>query len=310
MVQHIDQSYKPILDREGAAEMSSNFADIIELVCELVDYGSNLIPRAYASSERDLKAICLILVQLRQFVSQLDGMALLLAQGACAISNLQLRGVLEIAHTLEWTLQSDTLSKIHHLYVANLRRRRNWNRVAIPGTVEAIHYAAKGPKLILSVEQQTEVWNELIRIDSLLADPQFAPINQNFESHYRKHHFDEPWYKIYGARSIRQVSKDIGKLSEYDGIYLSLSGVTHGSDIWRSIFFGTGKLAVAPIREPQHIPSSVQLAVTITLRVYTLVLKEFRSGEEENFARKYRAEWRARFLKKYQIEIKPTETVI
>ncbi|PYV62714.1 MAG: hypothetical protein DMG97_39685 [Acidobacteria bacterium] len=81
-----------------------------------------MIPRAYASSERDLKAICLILVQLRQFVSQLDGMALLLAQGACAISNLQLRGVLEIAHTLEWTLQSDTLSKIHHLYVANLRR--------------------------------------------------------------------------------------------------------------------------------------------------------------------------------------------
>ena len=79
------------------------------------------LPRAYASSERDLKAICLILVQLRQFVSQLDGMALLLAQGACATSNLQLRGVLEIAHTLEWTLQSDTLSKIHHLYVANLR---------------------------------------------------------------------------------------------------------------------------------------------------------------------------------------------
>src|SRR2546430_1174821 len=97
MVQHIDQSYKSILDREGAVEMSSNFADIIELVCELVDYGSNLIPRAYASSERDLKAICLILVQLRQFVSQLDGMALLLAQGACATSNLQLRGVLEIA---------------------------------------------------------------------------------------------------------------------------------------------------------------------------------------------------------------------
>ena len=29
MVQHIDQSYKPIVDREGAAEMSNNFAQKI-----------------------------------------------------------------------------------------------------------------------------------------------------------------------------------------------------------------------------------------------------------------------------------------
>ena len=310
MIQHIDEAYKPIVDREGATEMSNNFADVIDLVYELVDYGSNLIPRAFASSERDLKAICVILVQLRQFVSHLDGMALLLGEGACATSSLQLRAILEIAHTFEWTLQSDTLSKIHHLYVANLRRRRNWNRLAIPSTVEAIRYAAKAPKLTLSLEQQKEVRNELRKIDSLLADPQFARINGKFEGHYLEHHFDKPWHEIYGARSIRQVSKDINKLAEYDGIYSSLSGVTHGSDIWRSIFFGTGKLAVAPIREPQHIPNSVQLAVTMTLRVYTLVLKEFRPGEEENFARKYLDEWRDRFLKKYQIEIKPTETVI
>jgi len=140
MIQHIDQAYKPMLDREGAIEMSGNFGELVELLYEIVDYGSNLGPRAYTSSDRDLKAICLIFVQLRQFVTHLDGISLLLSEGACATSNLQLRSILEIAHTLEWILFSDTPSKIHHLYVANLRRRRNWNRIAIPGSLP-LHWA-------------------------------------------------------------------------------------------------------------------------------------------------------------------------
>jgi len=125
-----------------------------------------------------------------------------------------------------------------------------------------------------------------------------------------KRHFDRPWYEAYGARSIRQVSKDIGKLLEYEAIYSSLSGVTHGSDMWKSIFFAAGKAKIAPIRGPQHIPNVVQLAVTMAFRVYELILKEFRLGEEENFARKYCDEWRTRFRKKFDVRITPQETVI
>src|SRR5690242_17392289 len=116
MIQHIDQAYKPILDREAAIEMSANFSDVVELLYEVVDYGTSLVPRAYASSDRDLKAICLIFVHLSQFITHLDGISLLLTQGACATSKLQLRSLLEIAHTLEWILFCDTLSKIDYLY--------------------------------------------------------------------------------------------------------------------------------------------------------------------------------------------------
>jgi len=308
MVQHIDQAYKPILDREGAIEMAGNFSDLIELVYEVVDYGTNLIPRAYTSSDRDLKAICLIFVQLRQFITHLDGISLLLTQTACATSNLQLRSLLEIAHTLEWILISDTLSKIHHLYVANLRRRRNWNRIAIPGTPEAIRYA--GPRLNLSSHQQKEISDEILEIDKLLAQPQFTHIDAKLEHHYAKRRFEKPWYEAYGARSIRQVSNDIGKLPEYEAIYSSLSGITHGSDMWKSIFFAGGKVVVAPVREPEHIPTIVRLAVTMAFRVYQLILKEFRAGEEENFARKYRDEWRTPFVKKFDVRIKPQQTII
>jgi hypothetical protein len=83
--------------------------------------------------------------------------------------------------------------------------------------------------------------------------------------------------------------------------------VTHGSDIWKGVFFGDGKIEVSPLREPQNIPRVVQLAATLAFRVYRLILCEFRSGEEENFDRKYVGEWRQRFWKRYDIQLVPKE---
>jgi len=118
MIQHIDEAYKPILDREASIDMAEKFSDAVELLHELIDYGTSLIPRAYVDSARDLKAICSVFVQLRQFITHLDGISVLLTAGACGTANLQLRSLLETAHTIEWILASDTESKLRHLYVA------------------------------------------------------------------------------------------------------------------------------------------------------------------------------------------------
>jgi hypothetical protein len=61
-----DDAHKHLLDRDGAMAMAANFHDAIDLVNELVNYGTNLVVRAFASSDRDLKAICVLFVQLRQ----------------------------------------------------------------------------------------------------------------------------------------------------------------------------------------------------------------------------------------------------
>jgi Family of unknown function (DUF5677) len=307
---HIDQAYKSLLDRGASVEMADKFDDAIELLLELVDYGTNLIPRAYIDSSRDLKAICLLFVQLRQFVAHLDGISTLLTNGAADTANLQLRSVLEMAHTIEWILVSDTEEKIRHLYVANLRRRRQWDRVVIPGTSEAAKHSSVASRLTLTAKQRQEIVDEANRIDTMLASAPFDTINSKFEKYRSKTGFDKPWYEVYGASSIRNVSDQIGKLGEYTYIYSSLSGVTHGSDMWRNVVFGHGRVHVGPIREPQHIPQIVQLAATYALGVYRLILKEFRKGEEENFNRKYVQEWRRRFLGKYNIQLTPTEITI
>jgi hypothetical protein len=311
MVQHIDQAYKPILDRDQGVEMSENFNDVIELLYELVDYGTNLIPRTFYDSPRDLKAICLLFDQAAQFVMHLDGITQLITSGAARSSNLQLRSLIETAHRIEWILATNSEAKVQYLYVANLRHRRHAQSIALPGTPEADRHNAMGaPALKLTAEQSRELATEVERIDEILSRPPFALINTKFERHYAKKGFDQPWYKVYGVPSIRAMATELKHETEYRYFYSVLSRLTHGSDLWKSVSFGRGKVQVSPIREPQHIPQIAQLSAIMALRVYRLLLKEYRAGEEENLARKYMQEWRERFWKRYQIDINPQQFTI
>jgi hypothetical protein len=65
-------SDKAVLDREYATQTAAHFGDALHLINELVDYGTSLVPLAFINSPRDLKAICIIFVQLRQFLVHLE----------------------------------------------------------------------------------------------------------------------------------------------------------------------------------------------------------------------------------------------
>ncbi|HXP45791.1 MAG TPA: DUF5677 domain-containing protein, partial [Terriglobales bacterium] len=292
-----DESHKSVLDRGFAVEAAKHFKDALGLLNELIDYGTSLIPRAFVSSPRDLKAICVIFVQLRQFIVHLDGVAILGAAGNCSTANLQLRSLLETSHALEWLLTSDTDSKVNHLYVANLRRRRQWDSILIAGTPEATRHADAARRISLSADQAKEIADEVRRLDDLLSRAPFDAVNARFEPHYSRRGYDAPWYVVYGAPSIRKVAEEIGRLNEYSYIYSPFSGTTHGSDMWKSIVVGDQNVEMNAVREPHDIPRIVQLAATLSFRVYRLILRQYREGEEASFNRKYVQEWRARFMK-------------
>jgi hypothetical protein len=144
----MSEPYKAVLNREYAVQAAEHFKEAVELVKEVVDYGTYLVPRAFGSSPRDIKAICVIFVQLRQFLEHLDGVAVLIAAGNCATANLQLRSLLETSHTIEWLLGNDTEAKVNHLYVANLRQRRHWQSIVTPGAPEATRHAAVAGRIL------------------------------------------------------------------------------------------------------------------------------------------------------------------
>lgn len=310
----MNDSYKHILDREYAEKMSLHFKDSITLLNDVLDYGSSLLPRVFGSSPRDIKAICLIFVQLRQFLAHLDGVAILANAGNCMSPILQLRSLLEIDLTMDWILKSDTDAKVNHLWVANIRRRRQWQSTGVPGTPEAERRANVVRKISLTPGQLNEIQSEIQQFDRILSQPEFSEINAKFETNYIARGFDKPWYEVYGPNqprvTIRKIADDVDRGSEYQDFYSSFSGVTHGGDMWKNVVFGKDAVWLNPIREPQDSPRTTKFAITVAFRVFRRLLKEYRPAELENFSRKYLNEWRQRFFKEYSVTLTPEDKLI
>ena len=311
----MEESHAGLLERDNAIKNSGIFKEKIDLINQLVDYGTNLLIRAFISSPRDITAICLILVQFRQFLVHLDGVSVLLNSGNCGSVTLQLRTLLELSITIQWMFDSDTIVKAKHLYVANMRQRRRWSSIAISGSPEAVKHADAASKLTLSQEQIEGLTDEVAQIDKILSTPKLSSINSKYDTNFLKRGFDNNWYEVYGAntstkRSIKRIAEEIGRLKEYNYIYSSFSNVTHGSDMWRSIFFGKENMTIFPIREPQHLPKDAQLAATLALGVFKMIIKCYRAAEEETFNQHYLEQWRALHFKDYKIEINPVPIVI
>ena len=65
-----NNAYKGLLERDAAVGMAAHFKDAHDLLTELVDYGTNLVVRAFGSSKRDLIAVCVLFVQLRHYAQR------------------------------------------------------------------------------------------------------------------------------------------------------------------------------------------------------------------------------------------------
>ncbi len=133
-----EDEYKPLLDRDRlAVEVTQHLSAHVELIRDVTNYGTCLIPRCLVSSNRTLKDLIVIAVLLRQLVAMLDASEVLISSGAVYASNLQVRAIFEAAVYIEWTLGSDGDRKAVHYYVRNLRQQRVWAARLLPGSVEA-----------------------------------------------------------------------------------------------------------------------------------------------------------------------------
>jgi len=85
-----DESFKYILNRKEAVEaINGHFRDAVNLIQSVVDYGTNLIPRCFRSSERKLEDVIILAVLLKHIVSMLDGLEVLVSQGCIYAAHLQ-----------------------------------------------------------------------------------------------------------------------------------------------------------------------------------------------------------------------------
>src|SRR5205085_5605870 len=119
--------HKGLLDDEGTtALVSEQLRTWTNLLRDLANYGSNLIPRAYTSSDKTLGDAILIGSLLRQLVAMIDAIEILLCRSAVHAATLQLRAMFEASVYIDWMLAGDREIKAAYYYVHNLLRLRLW----------------------------------------------------------------------------------------------------------------------------------------------------------------------------------------
>ncbi len=87
-----EQSHPAILDRDAViADAEKHLTPWLDLIRDLVNYGTNLIVRCVNSTERKTKDKVILAILLRQAVAMLDGVVVLLSKGSTHAANLQMR---------------------------------------------------------------------------------------------------------------------------------------------------------------------------------------------------------------------------
>ena len=299
-----EREYQALIDRvTSVAQVSEKFSEILGVLRDVVNYGSNLVPRCFVSSKRTLEDAIILGVLVRQAIAMFDAIEILLSNAAVYPCHLQTRAIFEVSLYLDWMLQKDTEKKAKYFYVSNVRQERVWAMRTQGGSSENISYEKImepfGDLFSETTKSLSLKGKEYLQeIDRILAQPSFAGIDKDIEAYRAKYKtpYDPPWYAPLGPRSVRQLAVTLKRLHEYEMIYGPSSEVMHSPSHKHHVRFSQGRINFTPIRYLAGIDTIVKFSMATMLKIYKDVLGHYRAAESANFGKKYLEDWRQAFL--------------
>lgn len=297
----LEKPHPIILNRdEPRAVAEQHFSKQTELLRDIVNYGSNLIVRAFQSSPKKMSETVVCGVLLKQIVAMVDAVEVLLVSGCGHASFLQARTAFEASIYLDWILLADSERRATRYIVANFRDERLWAARVISGTEEEAIFSRIANTLGLDVHANRptlalDANNHLIEVNRILAQPELQPIDQEFTAKRARKKRDPQWYQLDGLDSFKQVADKVGRLPEYEFFYSKGSQVSHTGTYKDHIRFFDGQVRFKPIRHLADFNMLLNFVVSICLGTYMKVLKQYRPGELEAFSKKYLEDWRDPF---------------
>jgi hypothetical protein len=300
-----EKSLIKILDRDRfTVEAKQIFPKQIELLVDMVNYGTNLIVRAYDSSGKKLEDGIVIGVLLKQIISMIDTVQELVSKGIISPSKLQIRSAFEASLYIDWILKNESSKKAKYYYVSNLRNTRVWASRLLEGTKDNLAFSAKlgvfahiiAPQSI-PIDQKEEAIKQIANIERILRINSYSSIDAEFEKKSnKKTGVDPKWYTLLGISSIQKMAEDVGRVPEYIFDYSLGSEMMHTASYRDHIKFKKGNIIFEPIRHLNGSSSLLNSAITLCLHSYRVIIQHYRKGEFSNFTLKYKNDWRNAFL--------------
>jgi hypothetical protein len=286
---------------EAKKEVAQHFSDQIKLLNDMLEYGANLILRAFNSSRKELTDIVVCGVLLKQIVSMLAAVRTLIENGMVQAAFLPARAAFEAWIYSEWIILSDADRKARFYIVSNLRNERLWALRGIQGTPEGAEFDHIPRSIGLDIHANNPTLNngakkQLSEINQILAEPDFIEIDQEFEKRKGKRKLDLQWYKLVGGcKSIRDLAKAVGRLAEYETFYNMGSKITHSASFRDQILFGKNVVHFKPIPNLEGIENLLSFIFNVAIKSFLSTLQYYRPSEVQRFGQKYAAEWRKSF---------------
>lgn len=305
-----EDPHKGLLDDEGATAVASEqLKTWTNLLRDLANYGSHLIPRAFTSSGKTLGDAVLIGTLLRQLVAMIDAIEILLCRSAVHAATLQLRAMFEASVYIEWMLAGNREQKAAYYYVHNLLRLRLWSMRVQPGTSESSSFKQIMDKAGLPVDGTLgkEGKNQVQEIDRVLSQARFAAIRDEFRDWKKRNGRKPAWYSPLGVTDLRDMATKIDREPLYVFIYAPGSEVMHASNYGQHIHFQNGRITFFSIRHPKDFSHTVRLTATIAIDIFMKILREYREGECARFGQKYVEKWQQAFMSIPELKINEKE---
>ena len=303
-----ENEFAPLLDRgKAVADVNRAFSAQLEMLRDVTNYGTNLIPRSFGSSDKKLRDVVVIGILLRQVVAMLDGVELLASNGAVHAASLQARSLFEASAYIDWILLADGEKKAIYYYVHNLRRQRRLAQRLQPGSPEATAFAASMPDLESLKDPKVieQAQDDIKNIDRVLSQHEFAVVSKTFDQFAKRRKADPAWYVPLGMRSVNAVISAVGRSAEYTMFYNPWSETMHSSNYRQHVRMGKGTVTFEPLRHLEGFAALFRLSVTTALRTYRAILTQYRDGELRAFSTKYSENWKKALMEvptiKYQV---------
>lgn len=306
-----EDPHKGLLHDEGATELvSEQLSTWTNLLRDLANYGSHLIPRAYTSSGKTLGDAILIGGLLRQVVAMIDAIEILLCRSAVHAATLQLRALFEASVYIDWMLAGDRENKAAHYYVHNLLRLQLWSMRVQPGTPESSSFKKIMDDAGLPVDNTLgkDGKTQVQEIDRVLSQARFLAIRDEFRDWKKRNNRRPTWYSPLGVRDLRDMAIKVNREPLYVFVYGPGSEAMHTSNYGHHIQFHGGRITFLSIRHPKHFSQTVRLTASIAIDMFRKLLREYREEESGRiFSTRYVEKWQQAFMSIPELKINETE---
>lgn len=287
-------------------QIKQDYTTGLKVVDDVVNYGTNLIGRCFESSAKSITDIVIIGYFVKQTVTLLDAIRVLIENACPKASIVQLRALIELTFYLEWILLEDTDHRAKLYFVWQERKQLHWAKVLRSGTVENEKhhaYMKDSPLDKFTLESAPDRLDGRIKMhEEMLGSTELRSTNEEFEKLRGDRERDVAWYVPGGVQSVRDMAAILRREWEYITIYSMYSQTVHSQSFETQVSVDDGKVVLEPIRDNKYVATVLSNSLSYAFGVQQDALKRYRPSEVNHYVEKYRNEWREGYLSLAEID--------